>query len=62
MTGAVGWHERETTQWPSAQLSFARPLEHVDFAACCIDEFAPRDRHIALLPCRTASEDVKIKS
>jgi hypothetical protein len=62
MTRAVGWHERETTQWPSTQLSFARPFEHVDFAACCIDEFAQRDQRSALLPRRTASQVMKIKS
>jgi hypothetical protein len=52
MTRTVGRHERKTTitQPPDAQLSFARPLEHIDFSACFIDQFAPRYQLVALLP------------
>jgi hypothetical protein len=44
------------------QLSFARPLEHVDFSACLIDQFAQRDQHVALWPRRSVSRVAKFES
>jgi hypothetical protein len=52
MTRTADRHERKTAiaQPPNAQLSFARPLEHIDFPACFINQFAPRDQLVALSP------------
>jgi hypothetical protein len=52
----------EITKWFSAQLSSARPFEHVDFSACFIDQFAQRDQHVALWPRRSVSQVAKIES
>jgi hypothetical protein len=39
-----------TVRLPIAQRSFAWSLEHVDLSARFIDQFAPRDQLVALLP------------